>query len=355
MARCLPQVIFFNINGSGLGHMNRCLAYARAMQDRAAITFFSLASACEIIESFDFMAEYFISPFWSQNNSFTWNMELAYRFSLTLNHVQPDVVVFDGTWPFQGFLSACASYTKPLKKIWSKRGLLKGGVKQCPVPETDFDAILSPGEVDTDYAETKLSRRTTRFTVPPVTLLQNHDLYSKELAREELKLAAGKKYVLFSLGPGNLKDVTSVGYTLITLFREQGYEIVWAQAPISVKDVPLPDGVQPLKVYPLVKYMKAFDVFVGAAGYNTCCEVVQTQVPSLIVPNTLLADDQARRAHLIAEYAPVIVSACATEAETKQAVDNVLVLAASAPGHYKTTLLNGAGYAAKAILRVAES
>ena len=120
---------------------------------------------------------------------------------------------------------------------------------------------------------------------------------------------------LLSLGPGNVKDVTDIARGLIEELRAHGFTIAWVRAPISVRDTALPGDVVPLSVYPLVRYMRAFDVFAGAAGYNTCCEVVQASVPSLLVPNTLLADDQARRAEMMASHAPVVVSPCRSAGE----------------------------------------
>lgn len=66
-------LLFFSINGSGMGHMNRCLAYARRLQGKADISFFSLSSAMEFIEEMGFTAEYFVSPFWSANSNYDWN------------------------------------------------------------------------------------------------------------------------------------------------------------------------------------------------------------------------------------------------------------------------------------------
>src|SRR5690606_27779601 len=108
--------------------------------------------------------------------------------------------------------------------------------------------------------------------------------------------------------------------------RSRGFTVVWARAPISVKDVPLPDDVMPIAVYPLARYMRAFDVFVGAAGYNTCCEVLQSGVPSLFVPNTQVSDDQTRRAEKVAQAAPAVVSPCETQEERKGAVESLLAL-----------------------------
>src|SRR5690606_22504786 len=145
-------------------------------------------------------------------------------------------------------------------------------------------------------------------------------------ARASLGLAPGGRYALFSLGPGNLKDVSGIGQGLIRAFEAQGFQVLWARPPISVRDVELPASVQPLSVYPLARYLRAFDVFVGAAGYNTCCEVVQTGVPALLVPNEQLADDQVRRAKLVADVTPAVVSACETESEREAAVRDLVAM-----------------------------
>lgn len=348
----LPSVLFFNVNGSGLGHLSRCLAYARRLQGQARPFFFSLASAIEIIEEMGFEADYFISHYWSTSSTFNWNSELAIRFGMVLERVRPDVVVFDGTWPFQGFMAACKAYGHPAL-VWSNRGLLKDATKPISVDESAFDLVIVPGELGATLCEENLGVARRKIVVSPVTLLDEHELMDRATAREALGMKTDGHYVLFSLGPGNLKDVSGIGQGLIRQFRAAGFQAVWAQAPISVRDVELPAGVKPLSLYPLVRYMRAFDGFVGAAGYNTCCEVVQARIPSLLVPNTLLVDDQAKRAHLVAEHAPVVVSACETEAEQEVAVRQLLELMKNPPSQISSIALNGAELAADAILKLA--
>jgi len=59
----LADVLFFNVNGSSMGHLNRRLAYARQLKGRARSVFFSLASTIEMIEEMGFEADYFVSHF----------------------------------------------------------------------------------------------------------------------------------------------------------------------------------------------------------------------------------------------------------------------------------------------------
>src|ERR1700761_56919 len=154
-ASTLPRALFFNVNGSGMGHLNRCLSYALRLRGRARPLFFSLASAIEVIEEMGFEADYFISPYWSTNSTFAWNSELAVRFGMVLERVRPEVIVFDGPWPFQGFLAACKEYGSPAL-VWSNRGLLKEGGKTVTVDETLFDLVIQPGELGARESETML-------------------------------------------------------------------------------------------------------------------------------------------------------------------------------------------------------
>lgn len=348
MLDLLPvRVLFFNVNGSGLGHMNRCLAYAKAIHVEAESYFFSLASAIEIIDSFGFEADYFVSHNWSAADSRAWNRELACRFGLMLEVVQPDVVVFDGTWPFQGFLTALKAYKGKPRLVWSNRGLLKAEADKVPVPEALFDLVIQPGELGATFSDEHLDSGTKKIVVPPVCLLESDELLSFDAARKLLGIDLGAKAVLFSMGPGNLKDVGAVGSALANDFISWGFDVYWAKPPISVKDPVLPVNVQPLTLYPLAKYLKAFDVFVGAAGYNTCCEVVQAGVPSLLVPNSLVVDDQQKRAELVSTFIPAVVSACESIEDRQSAVDAVIGFSGQSR---KPVLLNGAALAGHAIL-----
>jgi hypothetical protein len=348
-----PCVLFFNINGSGMGHMTTCLAYAHRLREHARCVFFSLASAIEMIHDFGFEADYFVSPFWSRAKSRVWNYQLVQRFGLLLERVQPDVIVFDGTWPFQGMLNAVEAYGEVFRRprlVWSNLMLYKPGTPEVPVSENLFDLVIHIGELGTAYRVERGDAPGRKVAVPPVTLLRDQELVSREEARAALGLAPDGRYALFSLGPGNLKDVSDIGRGLIGEMRRHGITVVWAQAPISVRDVPVPDDVVPIRRYPLVRFMRAFDYFAGAAGYNTCCEVIQSGVPTLFVPNTQVIDDQIGRAELIAQHLPAVVSACETPEQRADAVTRLLEVAGRAGAPSPALDLQGAEYAADEIL-----
>jgi UDP-N-acetylglucosamine:LPS N-acetylglucosamine transferase len=175
-------------------------------------------------------------------------------------------------------------------------------------------------------------------------------LLSRDAARDALGLSRQGPYVLFSLGPGNLKDISDIGRGLIDEMTRRGYTVVWARAPISATDVSLPDGVIQITQFPLLRIMRAFDICVAAAGYNTCCEVIQSRVPTLFVPNTEVNDDQTARAHLVAQAVPAVVSPCETPEQRADAVARLLAIRTKVITDAPTIDLRGAEHAADEIL-----
>lgn len=335
--------------------MNRCLSYARQMQSQCKPVFFSLASAIEIIEGMGFDADYFVSSNWSRASSKDWNRELSVRLGMMLERVTPKAVVFDGTWPYEGFMTACERYGKA-KLVWSNRGLYQTGKEKSFSRSDIFSLIVRPGEVGDSFAVEDGEPTRAQIRVPPVCILDKDELLDREQARSSLGLPLAGRYALFSLGAGNINDVEGLAARSIRQLQDAGFEIVWAKNPISVKEVVLPEGIRSISAYPLVRYMRAFEVFVGAAGYNTCCEVVQTQVPSLLVPNaSATLDDQLRRAQLVARHAPVVVSPCRNGAELKAALQDVLELVALQGRRVCQVPMNGAEMAAMEILKLIDS
>jgi UDP:flavonoid glycosyltransferase YjiC (YdhE family) len=350
--KILPSVLFVNINGSGMGHMTTCLGYANRLRGRARPVFFSMTSAVEMIEAMGFEADYFVSQFWSRSRGHVWNRQLAMRLGMMFERVRPAVIVFDGPEPYPGFMDAVRAWGKS-RLVWSDLVLFREGAARMPVRESEFDLLIRLGELGSHLETQDGVSSVRRVQVPPVTVLRDEELLDRAMAREALGLKPDGRYALFSLGPGNLKNVSTIGHGLIEEFSTRGYTVVWTHAPITVKDTPLPDGVVPISVYPLARYMRAFDVFVGAAGYNACCEVIQAGVPALFVPNREVIDDQTARARKIAGHLPAVVSPCETASERAEAVERLLALPVPEAKGRVAFDLDGAEHAADEILALA--
>lgn len=345
----LPCVVLFNINGSGMGHLSTCLAYANRLKGQARPVFFSLASAIEVIHDMGFEADYMVSRFWSRASSWAWDQQLALRLGLLFERVRPDVVIFDGTWPYRGLLHAAKVYGGT-KLVWSDLVLYKAGFRKVPVREENFDLIIKLGEIGSSYTVERAGPPARTVRIPPATILRDVDLLDRHTARERLGLESDKRYALFSLGPGNLKNVADIGSELAGAMLGQGIEVVWLQAPISASDAGVPSGAMPMALFPVARYLRAFDLLVSAAGYNACCEILQSGIPALLVPNTLVSDDQTGRAKRVSDVTQAVVSPCETPEQRSKAVADIIDLALRSPPDRDNFDLTGADLAVKEVL-----
>lgn len=341
--------MLFNINGSGMGHLSTCLAYANRLKGRARPVFFSLASAIDIIHDMGFEADYMVSRFWSRASSWAWDQQLALRLGLLFERVRPDIIVFDGTWPYRGLLHAAEVYGGA-KLVWSDLVLYKADFRKVPVRDEHFDLIIKLDEIGSSYSVERSGPPARTVRIPPVTILRDGELLDRHTARKHLGLDDTRRYALFSLGPGNLKDVADIGSGLASEMQQQGIEVIWLQAPISVSDSDVPGGTTPMSIFPVARYLRAFDVLVSAAGYNTSCEILQSGIPALLVPNTLVSDDQTGRARRISDVSPAVVSPCETPQQRAEAVADIIELASQSQRGEAGFDLSGAELAVQEML-----
>ena len=153
----------------------------------------------EIVEDMGFEGDYFVSLFWSANTTYDWNCELAVLFGMMLERTRPDVVVLAHG---------------PSRAFWRLAG------------PTD---AAQAGLVKSGIAEKRRQNR----------------------PGGQLGLRPEGRYALFSLGPGNLKDVSGPILRLVREIQDAGFAVLWACVPISMRDVELPATVQQLSTYPL--------------------------------------------------------------------------------------------------------
>jgi UDP-N-acetylglucosamine:LPS N-acetylglucosamine transferase len=165
--------------------------------------------------------------------------------------------------------------------------------------ERDFDAIVEPRDLagDHDRGLTSQNRAGTRL-VDPIRMLDQGDLLAQSEAREALSIASSRPAVLLQLGAGNNYDYTTLRRSAITLLRERyDADIRVAEWPIAEQPIELPEGVRVISEFPLSRYLRAFDLVISAAGYNSFHELLLAGVPAIFVPNEHpQQDDQLARA-----------------------------------------------------------
>lgn len=297
-----PRILFVSSNGGGLGHLTRLMAIAEQLD--ADTHFLSMSTGYELVRHRGHTIHHFPSADTSGLATGVWNRMFTGFLNDFVDEHRPDLVVFDGTWVYEGVTQVCRRAAIGL--VWVQRG--------CWWPETDAaspqrhqaatacEAVIIPG----DYGcveEVDVGPHVPVRQVAPITLIGRDDVLDAAAARAELGLNPGRRHVLIQLGAGNINDTTSAREEAIRAVQALGpqWHPVLVQSPIALDRSEVP-GVLTVTSYPVSRQFAAFDFVVVAAGYNTVQECVGLGLPAVFVPNHhTLTDDQSRRAHAVAD------------------------------------------------------
>lgn len=294
------RAMFVSSNGAGVGHLTRLLAVARRLPDDVEPIFFTMSQAVSVVRRMGYPCEYLASAGYTGMEAGTWNRHLQSRLTELVAEYGPEVVVFDGTHPYRGLLDVARTHPH-VQFVWSRRAMWKEGAGRHSVVTSAgrvFTLVIEPGELaeEVDCGLT-VGFRHEAVRVAPVTLLDRSELLTREEARAELGLDPDRPAVLVQLGAGNIDDAASVSAIVHEQLRQVGgLQVCATSHPISKEGQPESPDLHVVSVYPLSRYLAAFDFGITAPGYNSFHEFVSFGVPAIFIANTKTSvDDQAAR------------------------------------------------------------
>ena len=262
--------------------------------------FLSLSQAVGVVGTFGFPYEYLPSTQATGMLPKTWHALFTDRVSETIDRIRPAVVVFDGTWPYDGIVAVRAAHPEP-RWVWSRRGMWRAGMNREQLAKAAwFDAVLEPGDFAWRYDQgVTMDAAATR--VGPVTLTDTGEAEDRATARRALGLDSDAIVALVSLGAGNINSTSGLTGATVAALRQLGVEICVTQPEIAIESGDVGD-VHVVRDYPLSRRFRAFDLAVSAAGYNSFHELLRFGVPTLFVPNQSTSlDDQEGRARFASD------------------------------------------------------
>ena len=295
-----PSLLLISSNGSGMGHLTRLIAYARRAQPELVPHFLSLSQAVGVVARFGFPFEYVPSAGAAGLSPKRWQDLFAERVSDAVARLRPAVVVFDGTWPYDGIPRVREAYPG-VRWVWSRRGMWRRGKNVEQLDKAAwFDMVLAPGELAEEYDHGPTSTA-DGLRVGPVTLLDMDELDDRDTARRALELPLDRRVALVALGAGNINDTSQQTGAVIAALDRLGVEICLTQTEIADSNRTRA-SVHAVRDFPLSRRFRAFDLAVSAAGYNSFHELLRFGIPTLFIPNQDTAlDDQQGRAQFAAD------------------------------------------------------
>jgi UDP:flavonoid glycosyltransferase YjiC (YdhE family) len=288
------SLLLISSNGAGMGHLTRLMAYARRVKPYLVPHFLSLSQAVGVVGQYGYSFEYVPSAGVTGLSSKRWHDLFTERLSDAVGRLRPAVVVFDGTWPYDGIRRVRAAHPE-VRWIWSRRGMWRRGMNAEQLAKSAwFDDVLAPGELAESY-DMGVTSAAGGMRLGPVTLLDADELDDRDTARRALGLPPDRRLALVTLGAGNINDTSQEAGAVVAALRRLGVEICVTQAEIAASHRALA-GVHPVREFPLSRRFRAFDVAVSASGYNSFHELLRFGVPTLFIPNhdTALDDQQGR-------------------------------------------------------------
>ncbi len=295
--------MYVSSNGFGMGHLTRLMAMARRRSPGVRPYVVSMSRAVPVVADLGLGYEYIPSRDDLGIGARRWRAMFADRFAEVLLRERPDVVVFDGVHPYDGVLRS-RDVLPDVRLVWSRRAMWLPGLGQRALADSGvFDLVVEPGELAADLDRGATVGRTDAVRVGPVTLLDDDDLLARPEAAAALGVDPDRPTALVTLGVGSIKDVESeVGRVVAGLRSVPGLQVVVTRPAIASRDGDLPDGVRGVSLYPISRCLRAVDLAVAAAGYNSFHEMVGHGVPTAFVANrTTGRDDQPARARWAAQ------------------------------------------------------
>lgn len=299
----MTSVLLVTSNGTGMGHLTRLAAVAKALEPEHETTLFSLSLGLPVVLGLGLRGEYCPSYESGHIDRQYWESYLRDRLVIIARETRASVVVFDGVAPYLG-LGRAREALADTRFVWLRRGMWRDGTGAMLRRSIFFDLILEPGDLGGDADKGPTSERDDAVRIAPISLLEVVEPLTRKEARAALGLPPDGTVGLITLGTGRLGDVSGPGAVAAERILESGSAHLavtkWATAD---REVPITSRVTELKgVFPLVRYLAAFDFAVSSAGYNAVHELVPAGLATLFVGNTSTrTDDQEARSRRLEE------------------------------------------------------
>lgn len=287
-------VLFVSSNGVGLGHLVRLMAIARRCPKHVSPVFVTMTQSIDEVVEEGWFCEYLNSPNRIAGPYRSWDAYFRQELEGIVEFHRPKLIVYDGNNLPPGLVGLVGAHSE-IGLVWVRRAMWghwsEARALQDISAQKSCDLVIEPQELaeERDFGATvttidRVPEPLNFARVPPITFLDPREALSREDARRELGIAEPRA-VLVAFGAGALLDqYETVKGVILALKRLEGLQVVVARHILSDDRLSLWHDVDTPQLFPMGRFLGAFDAVIAAAGYNTFHEVVQSGVPTLFIP-----------------------------------------------------------------------
>ncbi len=302
-----PRLLFYAVNGLGLGHVTRLIAIARQIRKRvpdAEIVFLTSSEAESVIYREGFAAFKVPSKTLRAEANIRPATYARLLQTLVLNLVaafNPHILIVD-TFPAGVIQELLPVLRWDGYKVFVYRAqrleIAESPLMQNTLPL--YHLAIVPHHADEE--DTPLPDGLPAVWTGPILIRSREEAKTRAEARQTLGLPAEGDVVYITFGGGGDKAMNRALHLATEALAElPNAHLAVAAAPLYRGDLPRGSNLTLVDYYPMAELYAAFDAAVSATGYNTTMELLHHGVPTAFVPFARQVDDQEARARHIAQ------------------------------------------------------
>ena len=301
-----PRLLFYAVNGLGLGHVTRLIAIARQVRRRvpdAEILFLTSSEAESVIYREGFAAFKVPSKTLRAQANIRPSTYARLLQTVVINLMaafNPHLLVVD-TFPAGVIQELLPVLRWDARKVFVYRAQRPEAATSALMQNTLqlYDLALIPHHADEE--DTPLPPGLQSVWTGPILIRDRSEALARDEARQRLNLPSEGKVIYITFGGGGDAEMDRALHVAVeTLTALPDLHLAVASAPLYRGKLPRHERVTPIDHYPMAEMFAAFDGAVSAVGYNTAMELLHHGVPTAFVPFARQVDDQEARSHRIA-------------------------------------------------------
>ena len=302
------KILFYAVNGLGIGHVTRLLAIARQvrkLRPDIELLFLTSSEADSIIYQEGFAAVKVPSKTIRTKTKLskkTFNKLIQLVTWNVISAFSPSLMVVD-TFP--------AGNLQELLPImhWRPRMLfIYREQKRRRAEDNTFQSIISLYDrIIIPHFQSEVKLPLPAGTIPvytgPILIRTRNETENRETIREQLNLPKDKLILYITFGGGGEQELDNALNSVLKVANKLSQlHIVIAQGPLcSNKYKNQPNITWLQSYYPICETFPAYDLAISSVGYNSANELLHFGIPSIYIPFERVLDDQFKRARRITE------------------------------------------------------